>query len=84
MPTKLVMATVMAALAASLLVASAMAGGTASSARGGTLRYNHSLSDYEYIDPQKCYDTGCSELLWPVSYNLMQYPERNGAQGKRV
>jgi len=84
MPTKLVLATVMAAVAASLLVASAMAGGSAASAKGGTLRYNHDLSDYEYIDPQKCYDTGCSELLWPVSYNLMQYAEKNGAEGKRV
>ena len=81
---KLVLATLMAAVAASMLVASALAGGTAASAKGGTLRVNHSLSDYEYIDPQKCYDTGCSELIWPISYNLMQYPEKNGAEGKRV
>jgi peptide/nickel transport system substrate-binding protein len=84
MPGKLVLATVMAALAASLLVATALAGGSATSARGGTLRYNHSLSDFEYIDPQKCYDTGCSEVLWPTMYNLMQYPEKAGAEGKRV
>ena len=84
MPTKLVLATVMAAVAASLLVASATAGGSAASAKGGTLRYNHDLSDYEYIDPQKCYDTGCSELLWPTSYNLMQYAEKSGPEGKRV
>jgi ABC-type transport system substrate-binding protein len=81
---KLVLATLMAAVAASLLVASALASGSASSARGGTLRVNHSSSDYEYIDPQKCYDTGCSELLWPTMYNLMQYPEKAGAEGKRV
>jgi ABC-type oligopeptide transport system substrate-binding subunit len=74
----------MAAVAASLLVASALASGSATSARGGTLRVNHSLSDYEYVDPQKCYDTGCSEILWPTMYNLMQYPEKNGAEGKRV
>ena len=84
MPGKLALATVMAALAASLLVASALAGGSASSARGGTLRVNHTSSDYEYVDPQKCYDTGCSEILWPTMYNLMQYPEKNGAEGKRV
>jgi oligopeptide transport system substrate-binding protein len=84
MPTKLLLATVMTAVAASLLVASAMAGGSAASAKGGTLRVNHSLSDYEYVDPQKCYDTGCSEILWPTMYNLMQYPEKNGAEGKRV
>jgi len=81
---KLVLATVMSAVAASLLVASALASGTAASAKGGTLRVAHDLSDYEYIDPQKCYDTGCSEMLWPVSYNLMQYAEKNGAEGKRV
>jgi peptide/nickel transport system substrate-binding protein len=85
MPGKLVLATVMTALAASLFVAGALAGGSATSAtKGGTLRYNHSLSDYEYIDPQKCYDTGCSELLWPTMYNLMQYPEKAGPLGKRV
>jgi ABC-type transport system substrate-binding protein len=84
MPGKLVLATVMAALAASLLVASALASGSATSARGGTLRVNHSLSDYEYVDPQKCYDTACSEILWPTMYNLMQYPEKAGAEGKRV
>ena len=84
MPRKLLLATVMAAVAASLLVASATAGGSAASAKGGTLRYNHSLSDFEYIDPQKCYDTGCSEILWPTMYNLMQYPEKAGAEGKRV
>ena len=84
MPTKLVLATVMAAVAASLLVASATAGGSAASAKGGTLRVNHSLSDFEYVDPQKCYDTSCSEVLWPTMYNLMQYPEKNGPQGKRV
>jgi ABC-type transport system substrate-binding protein len=84
MPGKLVLATVMAAVAASLLVASALASGSATSARGGTLRYNHSLSDFEYVDPQKCYDTGCSEILWPTMYNLMQYPEKAGAEGKRV
>ena len=27
----------------------------------GTLRVNHNASDYEYVDPQKCYDTGCAE-----------------------
>ena len=84
MPTKLVLATVMTVVAASLLAASAMAGGSAASARGGTLRVVHDLSDYEYVDPQKCYDTGCSEILWPTMYNLMQYPEKNGAEGKRV
>ena len=84
MSRKLVLAAVMTTVAASLLAASATAGGPAAAAKGGTLRYNHSLSDYEYIDPQKCYDTGCSEMLWPVSYNLMQYSEKNGAEGKRV
>jgi ABC-type oligopeptide transport system substrate-binding subunit len=84
MPGKFVLATAMAVIAASLLVATAMAGGTASAARGGTLRVVHDLSDFEYVDPQKCYDTSCSEILWPTMYNLMQYPEKNGAEGKRV
>lgn len=83
MRKRLMLAASLAAVAASLLVSAAFAGSNASKA-GGTLRVNHSLSDYEYIDPQKCYDTGCSEALWPTGYNLMQYPEKNGAEGKRV
>lgn len=82
MRTRLFIAAAMAVVGASLLVTSALAGSKANA--GGTLRYNHTLSDYEYIDPQKCYDTGCSELLFPVQWNLMQYPEKNGAEGKRI
>jgi ABC-type transport system substrate-binding protein len=82
MRTKLISAAAMAVVGAALVVSSALGGGAAAS--GGTLRYNHTLSDYEYIDPQKCYDTGCSELLWPTQWNLMQYPEKNGAEGKRL
>jgi ABC-type oligopeptide transport system substrate-binding subunit len=83
MRKRLMLAASLAVVAASLLVSAAFAGSNASKA-GGTLRVNHSTSDYEYIDPQKCYDTGCSEALWPTGYNLMQYPEKNGAEGKRV
>jgi oligopeptide transport system substrate-binding protein len=82
MRNKVVLAAVLAITGASLLVTSAMAGVDAT--RGGTLRINHATSDFEYIDPQKCYDTGCSETLWPTMYNLMQYPEKNGPEGKRV
>ena len=28
--------------------------------------------------------SGCNETLWPTMYNLMQYPEKNGPEGKRV
>lgn len=83
MRNRLMLTATLVVVAASLLVSAAFAGSTASKA-GGTLRVNHSLSDYEYIDPQKCYDTGCSEALWPTGYNLMQYPEKNGPEGKRV
>ena len=80
---KPVIAALLATVGASLLVSAAFAGPTASKA-GGTLRVNHDTSDYQYVDPQKCYDTGCAELLWPTSLNLFQYPETNGAAGKRV
>ena len=83
MGKKTILAALMAIVGASLLVSAAFAGSTASKA-GGTLRVNHTQSDYQYVDPQKCYDTGCAELLWPVSLNLYQYPEQNGAPGKRV
>ena len=82
MRNRFVFAALLAVVGAGLLVTTAMAGVDAT--RGGTLRVNHVGSDFEYIDPQKCYDTGCSETLWPTMYNLMQYPEKNGAEGKRV
>ena len=83
MHKKTILAALMAIVGASLLVSAAFAGPTASKA-GGTLRVNHDTSDYQYVDPQKCYDTGCAEALWPTSLNLFQYPETNGAAGKRV
>ena len=79
---KLILTALLAVAGASLLVASAMASGstkTAKGAKGGTLTVLHLSSDFEYIDPQKCYDTGCGEVVWPISYNLMQYSEKNGA-----
>ena len=86
MGKKAILAAVMAVLGASLLVSAAFAGSAAPKAAkaGGTLRVNHTSSDYQYVDPQKCYDTGCAEALWPTSLNLYQYPEKNGAEGKRV
>jgi ABC-type oligopeptide transport system substrate-binding subunit len=83
MRKRLVLTALLAVAGASLLVTSAFAHATKAQ-KGGTLRVNQTLSDFEYIDPQKCYDTGCAEMLWPTSYNLMQYPEKNGAAGKRV
>jgi ABC-type transport system substrate-binding protein len=83
MDKRLVLAAAMAAAGASLLVSAAFAGPTAATA-GGTLRVNKSLSDYDYLDPAKCYETTCGEALWPTGYNLMQYPEKNGPEGKRV
>lgn len=82
MRNRFVLVALFAVVGAALLVTSAVAGVDAT--RGGTLRVNHATSDFEYIDPQKCYDTGCSETLWPTMYNLMQYPEKNGPEGKRV
>jgi ABC-type oligopeptide transport system substrate-binding subunit len=83
MAKKTILAALMAVVGASFLVTAAFAGSTASKA-GGTLRVNHTTSDYQYVDPQKCYDTGCSEALWPASLNLYQYPEKNGTAGKQA
>jgi ABC-type transport system substrate-binding protein len=83
MGKKTILAALMAVVGASFMVTAAFAGSTASKA-GGTLRVNHTISDYQYVDPQKCYDTGCAEALWPASLNLYQYPEKNGANGKQV
>jgi ABC-type transport system substrate-binding protein len=84
MHKQLVLPVVIAAIGASLLVSTALASSSSSSAtRGGTLRANHSLSDFEFMDPQKCYDTGCYEALWPTTYQLIQYPEKSGEESKR-
>ena len=80
---KIAFAATLAIAGASLVVASALARPVAVK-KGGTLQLNYSSTDFEYIDPQKCYDTGCAEVIWPTSWNLMQYPEKNGAEGKRV
>jgi peptide/nickel transport system substrate-binding protein len=87
MRNKLILTALLVVAGASLLAASAMASGSAKhakGAKGGTLTVLHLSSDFEYIDPQKCYDTGCGEVIWPISYNLMQYAEKNGAEGKRI
>ena len=87
MRNKLILTALLVVAGASLLAASAMASGSArhaKGAKGGTLTVLHLSSDFEYIDPQKCYDTGCGEVVWPISYNLMQYAEKNGAEGKRI
>ena len=83
MRKKPLVAALLAIVGAALLVSAAFGSTTASKA-GGTLRINHDQSDYQYVDPQKCYDTGCAEALWPTSLNLFQYPETNGPAGKRV
>jgi ABC-type oligopeptide transport system substrate-binding subunit len=80
---RIVLAAVLAIAGSSLLVTSAFAR-SAATQKGGTLRVNQSDSDFEYVDPQKCYDTGCAEVIWPTSWNLIQYPEKNGPEGKRV
>lgn len=86
MGKKTILAAVMAVAGASLLASAAFAGSASSTSQkaGGTLRVDHTTSDYQYVDPQKCYDTGCAEALWPTSLNLYQYPEKNGPEGKRV
>ncbi len=80
---RIVLAAVLAIAGSSLLVTSAFARSSATQ-KGGTLRVNYSSTDFEYIDPQKCYDTGCAEVIWPTSWQLMQYPEKNGPEGKRI
>ena len=80
---RIVLAAVLAIAGSSLLVTSAFAR-SAATQKGGTLRVNQADSDFEYVDPQKCYDTGCAEVIWPTSWNLIQYPEKNGPEGKRV
>ena len=85
MRKKLMLSIVTVAIGASLLVTAAFAGSSSSSvARGGTLRINQSLTDFEFMDPQKCYDTSCYEALWPTTYQLLQYPEKSGEESKRI
>ena len=89
--TRLILAATMAALGTGMLVASPFAAGSGPATRaaggaqrGGTLRVNYSLSDFEYIDPQLAYDVRSWQALYPTSMLLLGYPEKAGAEGKRL
>lgn len=82
----------MAALGASLLVASAFAGGAGSTApastakgeaRGGTLRID-SKSDFDYIDPALAYYSHSWQLGDIVGLRLLGYPDVEGVAGSRI
>lgn len=82
----------MAALGASLLVASAFAGGAGnaastskaqSEARGGTLRID-SRSDFDYIDPALAYFSHSWQLEDIVGLRLLGYPDLEGVAGGRL
>jgi peptide/nickel transport system substrate-binding protein len=83
----------LAALGALLLVVSVFAGaGSAKAAagkagafkKGGTLKLAISEGDVEYTDPGIAYDTTSWSLLYTVNQNLVNYPEKPGAEGSKL
>ena len=85
---RLLLALALAALGASLLVAAAFAGSTASTTsskskvtKGGTLRLNISNSDYEYLDPALSYDSLGWITLYATNTQLLNYPDKPASAG---
>src|SRR5262245_2213769 len=84
---------VLAALGALLLVASVFAGaGSAKEAagkagafkKGGTLRVAISEGDFEHTDPGIAYDTTSWSMMYAANMNLVNYPEKPGAEGSKL
>ena len=75
----------LAAIGASMFVAAAFAGSTASSksevSKGGTLRLNVSDTDYEYLDPALAYDSIGWATLYAVNQMLLNYPDKPASAG---
>jgi len=88
MHRRLLLALGLAVVGASLFVAAAFAGstGTASSSKGaiskgGTLRIDYSLSDFEYVDPALSYESAGWALLYAINQQLLNYPDKPGSAG---
>jgi peptide/nickel transport system substrate-binding protein len=93
MHKKLSLSVAMMVIGACLLVASSFAGAASASAkkagssevkRGGTLRLNASNTDFEFTDPALAYDSLGWQMLFAVNMNLLNYPDKPGAEGSRL
>ena len=85
MHRRLLLASCLAIIGASLFVATALAGSSASpkseATRGGTLRLNVSDTDYEYVDPALAYDSIGWITLYAVNMQLVNYPDKPANAG---
>ncbi len=91
MRIKTSVAAALALVGATMLVASAFAGTSSTSAsssavakKGGTLRVNVPDTDFEYTDPGLAYDTLSWSMIYTTSMMLANYPEKNGAAGSKL
>src|ERR1044071_4547523 len=53
-------------------------------ARGGTLRLNESLFDFDYVDPQLAYRTDDTLMLNTTAMLLVGYPDKAGPEGMKL
>jgi peptide/nickel transport system substrate-binding protein len=88
MHRRLLLASGLAVVGASLFVAAAFAGTTGPAqssqsavSKGGTLRLNYSASDYEYLDPALAYDSYGWATLYAVNMMLLNYPDKPASAG---
>ena len=91
MHKRFLLALTVAVIGAGLLVAAAFAGSAAPSKsgssevkRGGTLRINLSVTDFEYLDPALSYDAPGWQVLYSTNTTLLNYPDKPGASGARL
>lgn len=94
MHKRFLLALTLAVIGAGLLVAAAFGSSAAPSKsskseksevkRGGTLRFNISATDYEFLDPALSYDSLGWQTLYATNMTLLNYPDRPGAAGARL
>jgi len=72
------------ALTVSAASGSTSKSGSAHAAKGGTLKMNETLEDFDYVDPQIAYRTDDWSMLNTTAMPLVGFPEKSGAAGTQL
>jgi len=58
--------------------------GSAEANKGGTLRLNEALEDFDFVDPQLAYRTDDWAMIYTTSMPLVGFQEKSGAAGTQL
>jgi peptide/nickel transport system substrate-binding protein len=83
MTRRLSVSLAMLVIGTAMLVASPLAGLTAETPKGGTLRVS-SFADLDFVDPALVYDPWSWEIGYATCAKLFNYPDAEGGAGTRV